>query len=440
MANKLREHMPRIQVKNNWMWVALLSIIVGLIYISPDISGIYKMGNKYQGIPAIGFGDETFYLARLNGVYKGDYRLANVGIYEHRSDPMVMSALPEIILASPGKMFHIPLSKLDIIYTFLFPATLFLLTYYFVLIISNSHRVAMACAFTVLFGIAFLSKAFLLSAKLVNPSYTLPLLFARPVNPQFYYIPLVLSLILIYYAVMSKQRGFLKALFGGLLVGCLFYTNPFYWSFIYAGMVILLFLAFILKIENIRKRYIIVIFTISLSLSIPFWLSALQAMASPVYNQLCHRYIVVEGHKPVLPILHLFILAAYILTNRHRKEFWFILSFLIGGFLCLNQQIITGVTFRPGNWQSSTNKFFGIIAFVGLVVPHIVRRLVGNDERFLIPASALFGGVFLLGSDILARSIISPMVLPVGILTSFIGAPLFIYLLIKGRKGDMWSK
>ncbi len=84
--------------------------------------------------------------------------------------------------------------------------------------------------------------------------------------------------------------------------------------------------------------------------------------------------------------------------------------------------------------------FFGIIAFVGLVVPHIVRRMIGCDERFLIPASALFGGVFLLGSDIIARTIISPMVLPVGILTSFIGAPLFIYLLIRGRKGGLWSK
>jgi iron complex transport system permease protein len=84
--------------------------------------------------------------------------------------------------------------------------------------------------------------------------------------------------------------------------------------------------------------------------------------------------------------------------------------------------------------------FFGIIAFVGLVVPHIVRRLVGNDERFLIPASALFGGSFLLISDIIARTIISPIVLPVGILTSFIGAPLFIYLLIKGRRGGMWTK
>jgi iron complex transport system permease protein len=78
--------------------------------------------------------------------------------------------------------------------------------------------------------------------------------------------------------------------------------------------------------------------------------------------------------------------------------------------------------------------FFGVIAFVGLVVPHIVRRFIGADERFLIPASAIFGGMFLLLSDTIARTVISPVILPVGILTSFIGAPLFIFLLIKGVK------
>lgn len=76
--------------------------------------------------------------------------------------------------------------------------------------------------------------------------------------------------------------------------------------------------------------------------------------------------------------------------------------------------------------------FFGVIAFIGLVVPHIVRRFVGSDERFLVPASALFGAMFLLFSDIVARNLFSPVILPVGILTSFIGAPLFIYLLLKG--------
>lgn len=82
--------------------------------------------------------------------------------------------------------------------------------------------------------------------------------------------------------------------------------------------------------------------------------------------------------------------------------------------------------------------FFGIIAFVGLIVPHMVRRIIGSDERFLLPASALFGGAFLLFSDILARSIIAPMVLPVGIITSLVGAPVFIFLLLKGVGKSQW--
>jgi iron complex transport system permease protein len=77
--------------------------------------------------------------------------------------------------------------------------------------------------------------------------------------------------------------------------------------------------------------------------------------------------------------------------------------------------------------------FLGIIGFVGLVVPHMVRRLIGSDHRFLLPASILGGGLLLLLSDTVARLIISPHVLPVSVLTAFLGAPVFIALIIRGR-------
>ena len=77
---------------------------------------------------------------------------------------------------------------------------------------------------------------------------------------------------------------------------------------------------------------------------------------------------------------------------------------------------------------------FGVIGFVGLVVPHIVRRSIGGDERFLIPASTLGGAALLLASDTVARTIISPIVFPVGIVTSFVGVPLFLYLILRGRE------
>jgi iron complex transport system permease protein len=76
--------------------------------------------------------------------------------------------------------------------------------------------------------------------------------------------------------------------------------------------------------------------------------------------------------------------------------------------------------------------FFGIIGFVGLAAPHMVRRMIGNDERFLLPGAALFGGVFLLAADTVARTVLAPVVLPVGIMTSLLGGPFFLYLLIKG--------
>lgn len=77
--------------------------------------------------------------------------------------------------------------------------------------------------------------------------------------------------------------------------------------------------------------------------------------------------------------------------------------------------------------------FYGMIGFVGLLGPHIMRRIIGNNEVFLIPSSAVFGALLLLWADTFARLIIAPIILPVGIITSFLGAPLFIYLLIKSK-------
>ncbi len=73
--------------------------------------------------------------------------------------------------------------------------------------------------------------------------------------------------------------------------------------------------------------------------------------------------------------------------------------------------------------------FTGMIAFVGLLVPHLSRLLVGPAHRFSLPASALLGGGLMLCADTLARTIVAPAELPVGIITAFIGAPVFIYLM-----------
>ena len=78
----------------------------------------------------------------------------------------------------------------------------------------------------------------------------------------------------------------------------------------------------------------------------------------------------------------------------------------------------------------------GMIGFVGMVVPHAVRMLVGSDHRLLLPASALVGGMFLVVSDTIARTILAPTEIPVGIVTALVGGPFFLYLLL-WRKARM---
>jgi iron complex transport system permease protein len=78
--------------------------------------------------------------------------------------------------------------------------------------------------------------------------------------------------------------------------------------------------------------------------------------------------------------------------------------------------------------------FLGVIGFVGLVVPHMVRRIIGGDNRYLLPATVICGALLLLISDLTARMILAPHVLPVSILTAFMGAPTFIYLIVRGGR------
>ena len=75
----------------------------------------------------------------------------------------------------------------------------------------------------------------------------------------------------------------------------------------------------------------------------------------------------------------------------------------------------------------------GVIGFIGVVVPHLVRLISGPDHRLLLPAAALLGAALLVGADVLARVVVAPAELPIGIVTALIGAPFFLWLLLRAR-------
>jgi iron complex transport system permease protein len=75
----------------------------------------------------------------------------------------------------------------------------------------------------------------------------------------------------------------------------------------------------------------------------------------------------------------------------------------------------------------------GPVGFIGIIVPHLVRLLVGSDHRLVLPASALFGAAFLIACDVVARTALAPVELPVGVITALIGGPFFLWLLVRKR-------
>ncbi|WOO42640.1 iron ABC transporter permease [Rubellicoccus peritrichatus] len=98
------------------------------------------------------------------------------------------------------------------------------------------------------------------------------------------------------------------------------------------------------------------------------------------------------------------------------------------------QQVKRAAIFLSAIMVGVTVAFFGIIGFVGLVIPHIIRISFGPDHRLLLPAGALAGGLALIIADTFARTVIAPAELQIGILTSILGGPFFLGLLISGRR------
>jgi iron complex transport system permease protein len=95
----------------------------------------------------------------------------------------------------------------------------------------------------------------------------------------------------------------------------------------------------------------------------------------------------------------------------------------------LKQVVVTLVALAVG----ASVAVAGIIGFIGLVVPHLLRLALGPDHRGLLPGAALLGAVLLLAADLAARTVVAPAELPIGIVTALLGAPFFLWLLLRDR-------
>ncbi|MFN2448763.1 MAG: iron chelate uptake ABC transporter family permease subunit, partial [Candidatus Baltobacteraceae bacterium] len=76
----------------------------------------------------------------------------------------------------------------------------------------------------------------------------------------------------------------------------------------------------------------------------------------------------------------------------------------------------------------------GTVGFVGLIVPHVARRITGSDTRYTLPAGAILGAIVLMCADALCRTLFAPTEIPIGVLLAFVGVPAFLYLYVRGER------
>ena len=356
-----------------------LSLLVGFIYIYPDVLFISKLKNEFKGIAFTATADELGYLSRINAVYKNNLTCRGVDIYEHRNDPWIQPFLGELIEGFLGRSLKINIIWLDILMSFFLPIALFWLIVALIMKLTDSSIPALLGSASILFGYSvFTNNLGILKEILISRTYSQPLWFLRPISPQLNHVFFILSLLMIYMSIATKKM--LPILVSAVLVGSLFYMHPHYWTFIYAGLAVLTFFSVLTKNRDNVKIVSLLIIIASL-ISIPFWIHTYNLHLNRNFPNTLAFAGLIHTHQPILPVFHI-VLSLSIITVlwlQNYPNLLFISSFLMGGILCLNQQIITGLTVVPGHWQGYTNKTFVMLALaVGLfrVVSSIKKKRV----------------------------------------------------------------
>ncbi|MBI3635631.1 MAG: hypothetical protein HY216_05350, partial [Candidatus Rokubacteria bacterium] len=351
---------------------------------------IREMGGDYRGIHFIAAVDETTYLSRIARVLAGDYRLGNAMIYEYRDDPFTYGPLPEYVLGTIGRLAGLSIATLDIAATFALPAVIFLLFFGLLRRLSGRDVVALVGALTLVLGHYLVAKdSPLLQLRLYHPGFPHSLQLVRPVSPQFHYLLFVGALWLVYWSWCEPGSRRRRAL-AGVGWGLTFYLNFFFWTFLATGIALGAALALL---RRDRERVIagIAVLTLGIAVGAYYWVNALRVMATPGFHDISLRAGFLYMRRPLVPAAHVVWLGVFLLwLRRHREHHggWFLLPFLVGGLVCLNQQVLTGRTVQPFHWETQTNKVVMLLSAFVIVAAWRASRPRLTGRRIGIAAAA----------------------------------------------------
>lgn len=350
---------------NKNIFILVVLILVGALHVYPDLKFIFRQGDSFKGVPYLAGNDETVYLSKLSAViYRGDLRLTNPGTYEHQGGPMFLPSLAEIIEGLLGRSLSLAPWQTDILATFLFPAIICLLLYFLSLQLSGSFKFSLLSALAAMLAYYWLTSnigaIFSLSTDYLNPA----LIFSRPISPQFHFIPFLITLYLIYRSIF-KDSSYFIAILAGIFSGLLFYTSLYYWTFVFSGLALMFVIDCSRGKRERFKRYLLIALT-ALVISIPFWASYLMVNQLPYFDEIFKRMGGIYTHAADIPLIEtgflLFLIFMRFFVPGEKEQLYYMISFVGGGLICLNQQVITGKTIQPEHWRLLNNKIFIILS------------------------------------------------------------------------------
>lgn len=349
------------------LWIAPLAcaLVVGALHVSPDVRLRLELGSAYLGVPFMGATDEGLYLSRVKRASLGDWRLGNAMIYEHRDDPWIYGPVGEVIQGRLVKWSGRPVADLDVFLTFALPALLTAIAYRLFMSMTGSVPFSLLGAMTIALGQYLLSKDTpLLAGRLIHPDWTLPLQHVRPISPQFYFLPFLITLYSAYRLFAGGNRRWAWA--AGLGLAVQLYTNFYLTSFIVTGLCLLTIAAALQRRLDVVKAFLLAA-VVAVAGGVPYlhnlWLTA----THPNYQETFARVGGYATREAILPLVHVVVGVGFVVVGwAARRERWyqFVVAFLAAGFICLNQQLLTGRTVEPFHWESQTNKMFLEIALV----------------------------------------------------------------------------
>lgn|GEM_PF-1441839 len=379
--------------KINYYRVFFIAIIVSLIFGLPHILiknkltaenkvytplvSSYEIANQVSALTD----DEThLYAPRVREVLDGHFVITDAHSLEYKRRPYYMPFFSELCV---GLMSYLTgsVGNSFILADFLFPALIFLLVFCLVYMITKNECLSVlggvstiiiprVVNYFVRFEIVASIKYLLLQGE---PSL---LLFSRLPNPQLSFVLVMLIVLSLYVGLVRKR--ILYSIISGVLLGLCFYTYIYFWTFILAGMFVLTVI-FLLRHEVDYVKQIILSGLIGFVTSIPFWLNFMAFRALPYSQDILAKSSVEYGRTLTIlsfPYL-LFAFCYYLLYKKRNVSFYFIWSFIIGGILCRNLQLVTGYTVQSEHWSYNVLDPWILISLAVLWADIIQNRFKG---------------------------------------------------------------